>query len=250
MAGVSLGELTAADESSVRRPRVVLSAIAFVLGFSTIFVALGVSAGAFGDFVKGALGILYSYGVVIPFIVRAGQPVTIPLITLIPALLIIAMGLHFLGILRIPVLNREFRFRCVDKVRVPVGSYVMGLAFAFGWTPCIGPVLAAILAVAGTEATVGRGASAARGLLAGARHPVHRRGFSPGRSCGSCAAFRAYLGAVEKTMGGLLVVTGVLFITGRIADVSYWLLDNFPGPRPDRLRPNRHDRRRRDRREA
>ena len=105
----------------------------------------------------------------------------------------------------------------------------MGLAFAFGWTPCIGPVLAAILAVAGTEETVARGASLLAAYSLGLGIPFLIAAFFAAPFMRFMARFRRYLGAVEKTMGGLLILTGVLFITGRISDVSYWLLATFPG---------------------
>jgi cytochrome c-type biogenesis protein len=139
MAGVSLDQLTAEGEERVARRTVMVSALAFVLGFSTIFVSLGAAASAIGQLVRTHLDVLSVAGGVI----------------------IIVMGLHFLGVFRIPLLYRQARIERQHPAG-PVGSYVMGLAFAFGWTPCIGPVLAAILAVAGTEATVTRGA----GLLA------------------------------------------------------------------------------------
>jgi len=105
----------------------------------------------------------------------------------------------------------------------------MGLAFALGWTPCIGPILATILAVAASEATVAKGA----GLLAiyslGLGMPFLLAAFAVEPFAAFLARFRTHLGLVEKAMGGLLVLTGVAFLTGTIADVSYWLLDMFPG---------------------
>ena len=104
----------------------------------------------------------------------------------------------------------------------------MGLAFAFGWTPCIGPVLAAILAVAGSEQSVGRGAGLLAAYSLGLGIPFLVAALFSGPFIRFMRRFRAHLGTVEKVMGGLLVVTGVLFITGGIADVSYWLLETFP----------------------
>ena len=104
----------------------------------------------------------------------------------------------------------------------------MGLAFAFGWTPCIGPVLAAILAVAGTEQTVARGAGLLAAYSLGLGIPFLIAGFFAGPFMGFMRRFRSHLGTVEKVMGGLLVLTGVLFITGNISNFSYWLLETFP----------------------
>ncbi len=108
------------------------------------------------------------------------------------------------------------------------GAYVMGLAFAFGWTPCIGPILAAILAVAASEATVAKGA----GLLAvyslGLGIPFLLAAFAVEPFAAFLARFRAHLGKVEKVMGALLVLTGIAFLTGFISSASYWLLETFP----------------------
>ncbi len=206
MAGVSLSQLTTESHHPAARRHVMLSALAFVLGFSTVFVSLGAAASAIGQVVRSHLDVLSVLGGVV----------------------IIAMGLHFLGVFRIAFLDREARMQVRNQPAGPVGSYVMGLAFAFGWTPCIGPVLAAILAVAGTEATVGQGAGLLAAYSLGLGIPFLLAGLFAAPFLGFMARFRRYLGAVEKTVGGLLVLTGVLFITGHIADASYWLLETFP----------------------
>src|SRR5438874_7615848 len=181
MAGVSLGELTEADAKPAARRRVVWSAIAFVLGFATIFVTLGAAASAIGQLVRSHLDVL----------------------SLIGGAVIILMGLHFLGVFRIGLLDREARFTVRNQPAGPLGSYVMGLAFAFGWTPCIGPVLAAILAVAGSEETVAPGATLLRAYSLGLGIPFLIAAFFAAPFMRFMARFRRYLGAVEKTMGGL-----------------------------------------------
>src|SRR6202008_1627187 len=127
----------------------------------------------------------------------------------------------------IAMLAREKRL----EVGKPVGlwgAYAMGLAFAFGWTPCIGPILAAILAVAASEATIAKGA----GLLAvyspGPGLPFVIAAFAVEPFAAFLARFRAHLSAVERVMGGLLVLTGIAFLTGFISQASYWLLEVFP----------------------
>ena len=137
------------------------------------------------------------------------------------------MGAHFLGLTRIAFLMREKRL----AMPRPVGlwrAYAMGLAFAFGWTPCIGPILAAILAVAASEATLARGA----GLLAvyslGLGIPFVLAAFAVEPFAAFLAKFRAHLAAVEKAMGALLVLTGIAFLTGFVTQASYWLLEVFP----------------------
>ncbi len=206
MAGVSLAQLTSAGHAGLRR-HVMSSALGFVLGFSTIFVALGAAASALGQLVRTHLDVLSVVG----------------------GIVIIAMGLHFLGVLRLGFLDREARIEVRHQPAGPIGSYVLGLAFAFGWTPCIGPVLAAILAVAGRQATVGHGALLLAAYCLGLGIPFLIAGLFAGPFIGLMAHFRTYLGAVEKTMGGLLVVTGVLFLTGEMSAISYWLLEAFPG---------------------
>jgi cytochrome c-type biogenesis protein len=205
MAGVSLDQLTAEGGERVARRTVMLSAVAFVLGFATIFVSLGAAASAIGQLVRTHLDVLSVVG----------------------GLIIIVMGLHFLGVFRIAFLLRQVRVERAHPAG-PGGSYLMGLAFAFGWTPCIGPVLAAILAVAGTEATVARGAGLLAAYSLGLGIPFLIAGFFAGPFMHFMRRFRGHLGTVEKVMGGLLVVTGVLFITGNISSFSYWLLATFP----------------------
>src|ERR1043166_5089052 len=196
MAGFILRQLTEPNAAPGAHRRVVLSALAFVLGFGTVFVALGAAASAIGQLIRTHLDILSLFG----------------------GAVIILMGLHFLGVFRIALLDREARFTVSNQ---PAG--------AFGWTPCIGPVLAAILTVAGTEETVARGATLLAAYSLGLGIPFLIAALFAAPFMRFMARFRRYLGAVEKAMGGLLVLTGVLFITGRIADVSYWLLATFPG---------------------
>jgi len=192
-------------EPQVRRETIV-AAVLFVLGFSTIFVSLGAGASVIG-------AVLRAY---------SGQ------LAIIAGFAIIVMGLHFLGLTPVAWLMREKRFAMAKPVGL-WGAYLMGLAFALGWTPCIGPILATILAVAASEATVAKGA----GLLAiyslGLGMPFLLAAFAVEPFAAFLARFRTHLGLVEKAMGGLLVLTGVAFLTGTIADVSYWLLDMFPG---------------------
>ncbi|MDR3473260.1 MAG: cytochrome c biogenesis protein CcdA, partial [Devosia sp.] len=138
------------------------------------------------------------------------------------------MGLHFLGVFRLSLVYREKRVS-VEKPIGLWGAYVMGLAFAFGWTPCIGPILAAILAVASSEDTVTRGA----GLLAvysfGLGLPFLLAAIAMEPFVHFLKRFKAHFGKVERIVGVLLVVTGVLFLTGGIQSASFWLLQTFPG---------------------
>ncbi len=205
IAGAGLEELVEGGERRARRDTLV-AAILFVLGFSTVFVVLGATASALGQTVRAYL----------------------PVFTTLAGLAIIGMGLHFLGVFRLSLLYREKRLS-VEKPIGLWGAYVMGLAFAFGWTPCIGPILAAILAVASSEDTVTRGA----GLLAvysfGLGLPFLLAAIAMEPFVHFLKRFKAHFGKVERIVGVLLVVTGVLFLTGGIQNASFWLLQTFPG---------------------
>jgi cytochrome c-type biogenesis protein len=203
LAGTTFDRLNSGD-GAVRR-RAVLAALLFVAGFSTVFVLLGATASALGQAVRQYLDVLST----------------------IAGLAIIVMGLHFLGILRIGLLYREARFN-VDKPVGLWGAYVMGLAFAFGWTPCIGPVLAAILTIAGSEASVSRGAFLLAAYSAGLGIPFLLAAFAMKPFAALLKRMRSRFSAVEKTMGILLVLTGIAFLTGWITTASFWLLETFP----------------------
>ena len=205
LAGTSLERLAGAEPQPRVRRDTALAALLFVCGFSTVFVALGASASVIGAVIRA-----YSAE-----------------LSIIAGVVIIVMGLHFLGILRIDLLLRQKRMEMVKPVGL-WGAYVMGLAFAFGWTPCIGPILAAILAVAASEQTVAKGA----GLLAvyslGLGIPFMLAAFAVEPFAAFLARFRRHLAMVERVMGGLLVLTGIAFLTGFVSQASFWLLELFP----------------------
>jgi cytochrome c-type biogenesis protein len=207
LAGVSFSDLQSAEMERERARRIIISAVAFVLGFSTVFVALGATA----SFVGQAIAQYFD------------------MLSIIAGIIIVIMGLHFLGVFRIALLYREARVDVRKKPAGVVGAYVMGLAFAFGWTPCVGPVLAAILFIAGSEDTALRGA----GLLAvyslGIGLPFLLAAVFASRFIGWANRFKRHMGTVEKAMGALLVLTGILFITGQMSRIAQWLLDTFPG---------------------
>lgn len=207
LAGISLDELTGEDSNTIPRAKVFFASLAFVLGFTTVFVALGASASAIGQVVMQYLDI-FGY---------------------IAGAIIIVMGLHFLGVFRIGLLYREARVHVERKPAGLLGAYFIGIAFAFGWTPCVGPVLAAILFVAGTEDTVGSGAVLLAVYSLGIGLPFLAASLFAGPFMRLMKRFRAHMGKVEKTMGALLVLTGVMFLTGQMATLSYWLLETFPG---------------------
>lgn len=205
IAGTTVEELAQGNEARARRDAV-LAALLFVLGFASVFVTLGATASAFGQVVRHYLDIL----------------------SLVAGVAIIVMGAHFLGLFRLMFLYREARLHVERPVGL-IGAYVMGLAFAFGWTPCIGPILAAILAIAGSETTVAKGAVLLAAYSAGLGVPFLIAAFAMGPFVAFLRRFRAHFGLVEKIMGGLLVATGIIFLTGGMQTVSFWLLSTFPG---------------------
>ena len=206
LAGVSLDELTQGRNDGGVAAKVIGSAVAFVLGFSTVFVALGATASVIGQAVTRYLDVL----------------------SVIAGIVIIVMGLHFLGLLRLGFLYREARIQVSRKPVGVLGAYLVGLAFAFGWTPCVGPVLGAVLFVAGSEDTLLRGAGLLAAYSLGIGLPFIGAAVFAGPFLRWASRFKRHLGAVEKTMGGLLVVTGLLFVTGQMTVMSYWLLETFP----------------------
>ena len=205
MAGVSVTDVSG-DRPDLR-PRILVSALAFVTGFSLVFVALGSTASIAGRFISAHLSML----------------------GMVAGVLIIVMGLHFLGVFRIPLLYRSATVQVENRPAGVAGAFVMGLAFAFGWTPCAGPILAAVLMMAGSEDTVGRGALLLLAYSAGTGVPFLIAAAFTGRFVTALGRARRHLGVVEKTMGAFLVATGLIFLTGLLPAVSEWLLERFPG---------------------
>lgn len=138
------------------------------------------------------------------------------------------MGLNFLGLLRLGFLGREVRWHGAGTPSSLTGSYVMGLAFAFGWTPCIGPVLGTILGLAGTRQTAGEGAAMLAFYSAGLGIPFILTAAFSGLILAQFLRLRAHMRRIEQAMGALLVVTGVAFLTGGMQAFSFWLLETFP----------------------
>jgi cytochrome c-type biogenesis protein len=208
LAGVSLEDLTQDEKAAAWRPnwRVVGLAFAFVLGFATVFVALGASASVLGKIVTAHFDVL----------------------AIIAGALITVLGLHFLGVFRIGLLFREARFQAVNKPAGFVRAYLVGLAFAFGWTPCVGPVLATILMVAGVEASAARGALLLGAYALGIGIPFLLASLFSGVFMRLMQRLRTHMAAIEKVIGGALVLTGVLFLTGGMPRIAGWLLETFP----------------------
>lgn len=208
LAGVSMNQISAdTDVSYAVRKRAFLSAVCFALGIITVFMALGATATVFGQMVREYFDIL----------------------RWIAAAIIIAMGLHFLGVIRIGILYRQFRADAGDTSNVSlIGAYVIGFAFAFGWTPCVGPVLAAILFTAAGQETATQGAALLFVYGLGMTLPFIAAALFIGPFMAWMARFRRHLGIIEKLMGALLILFGVLIATNSVNIIAQWMLDTVP----------------------
>jgi cytochrome c-type biogenesis protein len=204
LAGTSLEALVDGGETRARRD-VVIGSLLFVAGFSSVFVALGASASAVGALLRQwshALSIAAGIGIVL-------------------------MGAHFLGVFKWGAMLREARI----EIAKPPGlwsAYLMGLAFALGWTPCIGPILAAILAVAGAQDTVARGALLLAAYAFGLGVPFVAAAIAMERFLRVARGLRGQFARLEKAVGVLLVLTGAAFLTGGFQNASAWLVETFP----------------------
>jgi len=205
--GVSLDQMTEgeAPNRAVMR-KVFVTALVFVLGFSTVFIALGATASTLGQFVGDYMDVL----------------------SMIAGVVIILLGLHFIGLFRIGVLFREARFHVEKMPAGLIGTYIVGLAFAFGWTPCVGPVLAAILMVAGSEPSVTYGSSLLAVYSLGLGIPFLLAAVAMKPFMDFMSRFRKHMKTTERVIGGLLVLTGILFLTGSMTDMAFWILETFP----------------------
>ena len=202
MSGISLSEAT----DNKKAVSVFLPAVFFVLGLSTVFLILGFTASALGT-------VFLSY--------------QDTLIT-ISGILVMGFGLHFLGILRIGFLEREARFEASSQNGSAFGAYVLGLAFAFGWTPCIGPQLASILTLAASEGSVARGTTLLGVYALGLGVPFLLVALFLSRLSATLTWLKRHMQIIERLMGLLLWTIGLMMLTGGFADFSFWILDTFP----------------------
>jgi cytochrome c-type biogenesis protein len=197
--GMSVADLTQELGKSARR-RVLLNALAFILGFSLIFVALGASFSAAGQ-------VLLDYR---EWIRRVG------------GLLIVVFGLYIAGVLRVGVFGRTQQWQLREKPAGYVGSFAVGVTFAIGWTPCVGPILGSILSLAGTAETVQRGVGLLFAYSAGLGVPFLLSALALGAFLRFFKRFRPFIPIVERTAGVILVVVGVLVFTGYYVTLNSW----------------------------
>ncbi|MBT8456265.1 MAG: cytochrome c biogenesis protein CcdA [Rhodobacteraceae bacterium] len=205
MGGITMTEMGEKADRAARR-RVIISALFFVLGLSTVFLFLGFTASAFGRF------FLMNQEW---FVMAAGA-------------IIMVFGAHFIGIYRISFMDREVRVDAGDRGGSAFGAYVLGLAFAFGWTPCIGPILGAILSIAASEADVARGTTLLAAYAVGLGVPFLLVAAYFPRLTGLMTWMKRHMERIERIMGLLLWTVGLLMLTGKFTDFAWWLNEQFP----------------------
>ena len=204
MGGITLDDV--AEDTGAARRKALLAASFFVLGLSTVFIFLGFTASIFGQFFLQNQILL-------------GR---------IAGIVIIIFGLHFLGVINIPILDREARLDAGDRGGSALGAYILGLAFAFGWTPCIGPQLGAILSLAATEASVERGTTLLGVYAIGLGIPFLLAAAFIDRAMAVMARLKRHMRTIERAMGVLLVGVGAALVTGAFSAFAFWLLETFP----------------------
>ncbi|MBO9428037.1 cytochrome c biogenesis protein CcdA [Sulfitobacter sp. R18_1] len=203
MSGVSLQEMSDAAKA---RKRAIGAALFFVMGLSTVFLILGFTASFLGSFfLQNQLAF-----------------------TRVAGAIVVIFGLHFLGVFRIPFLDQEARLDAGDKGGSMAGAYVLGLAFAFGWTPCIGPQLGAILSLAATEASVMRGTLLLGVYAAGLGIPFLLAAIFITRAMSIMTRLKRHMKTIERVSGALLIAVGIALVTGAFSTLSFWLLETFP----------------------
>jgi cytochrome c-type biogenesis protein len=216
ISGVSLDEMrgtprpggatVAVAAPPAARRRVLISSLAFILGFSLVFIALGASATAIGHFVTARLSLL-------------GR---------IAGVIIILFGLHTMGVLRIDWLYQEKRVQTKTTPTSFIGAMLVGIAFAFGWTPCIGPILAGILAIAATRSGVGQGVRLLAAYSLGLAVPFFAAALAINRFFAALSRIRKHYHMIELVSGGMLVVIGVLIFTNKFTVIAQWLSPYLP----------------------
>lgn len=204
LSGMSFAQLSGGEQAS--RAVLVSRAFAFVLGFATIFVILGATASALGQ----GLARWFDH------------------LAVVAGVILVVLGIHMTGLVRIPFLMREARARSESRPAGLAGAYVVGLAFGFGWTPCVGPVLAGILMLSATSDSLTRGTALLAAYAAGIGTPFIIAALFAGPFLRWLGSIRRHVATVERVTGGILILTGMLVMTGQMARVGGWLLDTFP----------------------
>ena len=206
VSGVSVEEMRADAAPTTSRVQVFVTSLAFVIGFSLVFIALGASATAIGKFLFAKL----------------------PLLSKIAGVILIIFGLHTMGVFRLAFLETEKRVHAQRKPAGPLGAMLVGIAFAFGWTPCIGPILGGILAIAGSRNSVNEGITLLAVYSLGLGIPFLLTSLAINQFFGAAKKIRRYYHAIELTSGALLVVIGLLIMTGQLTLIVRLLQPYLP----------------------
>jgi len=206
VSGISVEEMRGDTAPATSRLQVFLTSLAFVIGFSIVFVALGASATAIGKFMFAKL----------------------PLLSKIAGAILIVFGLHTMGVFRLAFLETEKRVHSQRKPAGPLGAMLVGVAFAFGWTPCIGPILGGILAIAGSKNTVSEGITLLAVYSLGLGIPFLLTSLAINQFFTAAKRIRRYYHAVEVASGALLIVIGVLIVTGQLTIITRYLQPYLP----------------------
>lgn len=206
VSGVSMEEFRDGTATSSSRRQLLFSSLAFVAGFSLVFVALGASASVIGEFLMSRL----------------------PLLGKIAGLLIIVFGLHTMGVFRLKWLETEKRVHAQRKPAGLIGAMLVGIAFAFGWTPCIGPILGGILVMAGRQETVTDGIKLLAIYSAGLGIPFMLTALAMNHFFRASARIRRHYHAIEVTSGALLIAIGLLIFTNQFTVIARFLEPYLP----------------------
>lgn len=208
LAGVGLGDLkNGAEINPAVQRRAILSSLLFASGMISIFVGMGATVTVFGQLVREWFNVLRWFA----------------------AALIILMGLHFLGLLKIDALNRQFKMEIGSTKKVNYAmAFLLGVAFAFGWTPCVGPILAAILFTAAASESISQGMLFLVAYGVGMTSPLVLASIFIGPFLHWAVKFKQYLGIVERLNGAILVVFGILIATNSVNLIANWMLSLAP----------------------
>ena len=205
LAGTSLDKIASGEDAS-KEKNVFYFALSFVFGFSTVFILLGASATLLS-------GIVYEY---------------LDILRVIGGIIIIIFGIHFMQIIQLPFLNRDTRYQIESYRPGIVGSYVIGLSFAFGWTPCIGPILGSVLSIAASSETVTYGIVLLMLYSAGLGIPFLLAAYAINGFMRFLSKIRNYIRVIEIFTGVLLVIFGILILTNRIQELAFFFIKYFP----------------------
>lgn len=200
ISGFSLDQLKDEQQKSTLRRTLLINSAIFIIGFSITFMAEGASASWIGQVVASRMRLLYR----------------------LAGLIIIVFGVHLLGIVKINFLYQDKRFHNVAKPRGAVGALVLGLAFAFGWTPCIGPILAGILTMASTKETVSEGVLLLAVYSMGLGIPFLLTSLGLNQFLAFYGRFKRHFRAVEMASGALVIAVGVLILTNNFSRLAGW----------------------------